>query len=211
MKQKERAASSPHAAQSDNELISYVAQGDREAFAELVGRYKNRITNYIHSIVRDREAAVDLAQETFIRVFYKAHTFRGVVQFSTWLYRIATNLSINETRRRKRHPTQSLDAQSETGEGEVGWEIPDEAPHPEACYELRELQRLVHQAVNQISPVYKIPLILKEIEGYRYDEIAEILDIPEGTVKSRINRARRALKQYVSTHADIKRVWMEEA
>ncbi|RME55910.1 MAG: sigma-70 family RNA polymerase sigma factor, partial [Deltaproteobacteria bacterium] len=199
MKEARHASRVPYTAQSDNELISYVAEGDREAFDELVGRYKNRITNYVYSIVRDREAAVDVAQETFIRVFYKAHTFRGMVQFSTWLYRIATNLAINETRRRKRHPTHSLDEPGGGEEGEVRWDFPDEGPTPDACYELKEVQRLVHHALDQISPVYKIPLVLKEIEGYRYEEIAEILDIPEGTVKSRINRARHALKKHLTT------------
>ncbi len=158
------------------ELIERLKNGDEEAMREIMRIYKNRIFNFILRIVKDRDKALDLTQEVFIRAYFRIKSFRKNAKFSTWLFTIASNLSRSELRKRK---------------------IVDflHAFYPKLLVNDHPGNfNGIEYFLNQIKPDYRIPLVLKEVEGFSIEEIANILKIPEGTVKSRIFRAKENLK-----------------
>ena len=180
---------------SDENLMLRVGQGDRDAFDEIVRRYANKMVNLGYQLTGDRELAQDIAQETFFRAYRSASSYRTISKFSTWLYTIAINLCRNEIRRRK-FRMYSLEEMAEREEDErVRIDIADETRKPDREVERRELAGLVRRAIAGLPPNFRIALVLRDIQGLTYDEIGEILGLPEGTVKSRINRARHKLKE----------------
>src|SRR6266480_5715633 len=181
---------------SDHALLAASETGDEDAFAELVGRYRNQITSYIYRMTNDYEGAVDLAQETFVRVYRAASRYQTTHAFSTYIYRIATNLAISELRKRKRRRLVSLTGLLTSGQGEEvrDFDAPDERPLPDANLVDTEQRRVVKKAISTLPEKYRAPLVLRDVEGKSYDEIAAILQTSEGTVKSRINRARNFLR-----------------
>ena len=181
---------------SDHALIEAAKQGDEAAFAEIIARYKNPITNYLYRFLNDYEEAVDLAQETFIRVYFAMDRYHTNYAFSTYIYRIATNLAISELRKRKRRKLMSISGLFQSGEREEKeFELPDERYVPDAEFEREERTKIISAAIAALPAKYKAPILLREIEGLSYDEIATALGLGLGTTKSRISRARSLLRE----------------
>lgn len=181
---------------SDHALIEATKQGDETAFAEIVSRYRNPITNYLYRILNDYEEAVDLAQETFVRVYFAADRYHTGYAFSTYVYRIATNLAISEMRRRKRRKLLSLTGLFQPEDGsETDFDPADENPLPDANLLQDEQKQVIARAIAAMPEKYRLPVVLRDIEGKSYEEVAEILNLGLGTTKSRISRARALLKE----------------
>lgn len=181
---------------SDHALIKATKEGDEEAFAQIVARYRNPITNYLYRFLNDYEEAVDLAQETFVRVYYALERYHTEYAFSTYIYRIATNLAISEIRKRKRRRLFSLTGlfQSEE-ENETEFQPTDEKSLPDEDLIEDEKSRVIAKAIATLPDKYRAPIVLREVEGKSYEEIAQILQLGLGTTKSRISRARGLLKE----------------
>lgn len=186
----------------DQELMIRLKQAlpdpNPAVFGELVSRYKDRIVHYICRYVGDRAAAEDLAQECFVRVFRNVASYDPHAKFSTWIYTIATNLAKDEFKRRARHPARSLDWSS--GEGsDTTRDLPGQhggtTREPQVIVEKQELRDQIQQALAQLKDEDREILLLREVQQMPYDEIARILEVPMGTVKSRISRARAAFAE----------------
>jgi RNA polymerase sigma-70 factor (ECF subfamily) len=185
-------------AESDEQLMLRVGQGDKGAFDEIVRRYTSRMVNLAYQIVGDREMAQDIAQETFLRAYKSASRYREISKFSTWLYTIAINLCRNELRRRK-FRMYSLEGMAEReDEDKLRIDIADESMKPDRDLERKEIGRIVREAVAMLPEKFRTPLVLRDIQDLTYEEIGGILDLPEGTVKSRINRARQRVKEILT-------------
>ena len=187
---------------SDHALLEATRAGDAEAFAELVSRYRNQITSYIYRMLNDYDGAVDMAQETFVRVYQAADRYQRSYAFSTYIYRIATNLAISELRKRKRRRLVSLTGFFQQAEGEEAREFnpPDRGPLQDAVLVDAERKAAVARAISTLPEKYRAPLVLRDVEGKSYEEIARILETSEGTVKSRISRARGFLRDKLSAY-----------
>lgn len=184
------------AKRSDHELIEATRGGDEAAFGEIMARYRGPITNYLYRFLNDYEEAVDLAQETFVRVYFALARYHTQFAFSTYIYRIATNLAISELRRRKRRRLLSLTGlfQAEDDK-QVEFQPPDERKLPEAEMLDDERDRQIAAAIAALPEKYRTPIILRDIQGRSYDEVADIMGLGLGTTKSRISRARGLLKE----------------
>ena len=180
----------------DNALVTEYLGGCDQAFEFLVHRYQDRLVNYINGIIRDYDRAIDLSQDTFIRVFRNAHRYEGKYQFSTWLYRIATNLAIDELRRRERKGRfffyNVLDFFQSEGRTVP---LPDRRNCPERTLDTKEKAQHLQTAIDSLSEKYRLPFILKEVQGLSYEETSQVLNISLGTVKSRIHRAKMLLRE----------------
>jgi RNA polymerase sigma-70 factor (ECF subfamily) len=186
----------------DHALLEGTLAGNEDAFAELVARYRNQITSYIYRMINDYDGAVDLAQETFLRVYRAAGRYQTTHAFSTYIYRIATNLAISELRKRKRRRLVSLTGllASDDGQEARDFNPPDDRPLQDVSLVEVERRSAVQRAIGTLPEKYRAPLVLRDVEGKSYDEIASILCTSEGTVKSRINRARNFLRDKMSTY-----------
>ena len=186
---------------SDHELIAAAKAGDEDAFAEIVSRYKNPITNFLYRFLNDYEEAVDLAQETFVRVYFALDRYHTDFAFSTYIYRIATNLAISEIRRRKRRSLLSLTGLFQSSDEEtVEFQPPDKRSLQDANLEEDERSKVVAKAIETLPPKYRLPIVLRDVEGKSYEEVAAILELGLGTTKSRINRGRGLLKEKLRDH-----------
>lgn len=174
--------------------IKQVIRGDQEAFGEIVEIYKNSVYQLCYRMIGNRHEAEDLAQEAFIRAYVNINSFNQDLKFSTWLFRIATNLCIDRIRKKK--PDYYLDAEVSGTEGLTMYsQIPSDTPLPETELETLELQAMVQKEILKLPDKYRAPIVLKYIEELSLNEISEILDLPLGTVKTRIHRGREALKK----------------
>ncbi|HWP44548.1 MAG TPA: sigma-70 family RNA polymerase sigma factor [Blastocatellia bacterium] len=188
-------------AANDHELLAAIRDGDEAAFQEIVRRYRNPITNFVFRMIDDYERSVELAQETFIRVYTSASRYQANYSFSTYIYRIATNLAISELRRRKRRKLVSLFSPFENDNGEpVEIDPPDLNPLQDEAMIDDERRKAVARAITSLPEKYRAAIVLRDVEGLSYDRIAEVLKLSEGTVKSRINRARNLLKEKLSAY-----------
>src|SRR5688572_21765780 len=189
---------------TDHRLLEETKAGDGLAFAELVRRYRNQITNYVYRMTNDYETAVDLAQETFMRVYAAAGRYQTSYAFSTYIYRIATNLAISELRRRKRRRLVSLTGFFQSRDASASeaaeLDVPDARPLQDATYVEDERRAAVARAISTLPEKYRAPLVLRDVEERSYEEIASILGMNEGTVKSRINRARTFLREKLQAY-----------
>jgi len=186
----------PEDKRSDHALIEATKNGDQDAFAEIIARYRNPITNYLYRFLNDYEEAVDLAQETFVRVYFAIDRYHTGFAFSTYLYRIATNLAISEIRKRKRRRLLSLTGLFQSDEdSDVDYQPADERRLPDAEIVEDEQSRSIARAIASLPEKYRVPIILRDVEGRSYDEVAAIMDLGLGTTKSRISRARGLLKE----------------
>lgn len=176
----------------DAKLIARSLAGEPAAFGQLVVRYQDRLYNALVRVLGSAEDARDVAQDAFVQAFLKLDTFRGTAAFYTWLYRIAFNLAMSHARRSR--PTRSLDAAKDG----CGNEPVDGQPTPEAELVGEERVKLVHRALGELSAEYRQIIVLRELEGCRYEQIAEILELPIGTVRSRLFRARLALRDQLA-------------
>jgi len=186
---------------SDNELMTRLKEAPpaemAAGFEVLVQRYKNAIVSFLFRYVGDPRTAEDLAQEAFLRVFRKIAEYNSTAKFSTWLYTIASNLAKDEFKRRSRHPAGSLDWESTRGADttrNVPTAMATDDPGPEEDLERGETRERVSIALKFLKEDDREILVLKDVQGLAYEEIAHILDLPMGTVKSRISRARLAFK-----------------
>jgi len=187
---------------TDHALLEATRAGDEAAFAELVRRYRNQITSYVYRMTNDYETAVDLSQETFVRIYKAMDRYQASHAFSTYIYRIATNLAISELRKRKRRRLVSLSGFFPSTEGTppVEFNPPDGRPLQDSELVDRERRAAVTRAIATLPDKYRAPLVLRDVEGKSYEEIASILQTSEGTVKSRISRARSFLRDKLKAY-----------
>lgn len=181
---------------NDQHLIQECLAGRTEAFDQLVLKYQDRLYRTLVRILGSSDDARDAAQEGFTQAFFKLKSFRGTAAFYSWLFRISFNAAITQKRKNKRTST-TLDTQDNPASQ---WLVDSHSEtHPPDVAELSERKKMVHQALNELQEEYRTPLILRELEGMSYGEIAEITEIPLGTVRSRIFRGRNELKQKLNT------------
>lgn len=180
---------------SDWELVKQCQAGDLSAFQELVSRYHQKVYLVSLGLLRNREDALEVAQEAFFRAYRKISSFQGGSSFYTWIYRIAVNLSIDTQRRQKRNPLEfraSMDGLLEA-QNEV-------ARDPFANVQDKELGEKLAQAINELTPEHKAVIVLRTLEGMSYKDIGEILGCSEGTVMSRLHYARKKLQDKLSLY-----------
>ena len=186
---------------SDDRLIVQAQAGDRRSFDQLVEKAYPLVFNTAYRILGDYEAAADATQTSFVRAYRSLRTFRRTSSFTTWLYRIATNVCLDAVRRRGRQ-TQSLTLESE-GEPLAERDIPDHHLEPGEAVLTGELQEAVHQSLQRLRFEFRSVLVLYDLAGFSYEDIAGILKLPLGTVKSRLNRARHALREEMSAYREL--------
>jgi len=173
----------------EQRLIGLVREGDEAAFAQIVHIYKDKIVNYLCQLMGDYQRAVELSQETFLRVYFKAGKYRPIAPLSSWIYAIASNLAKTDLKRRRRASVVSLE------------DLPPamEASTPSEEASASGLVGNLRRALEALSPRYRIPIVLKDMEGYSQEEIAAIIKRPVGTVKARISRGRNILKKQLES------------
>jgi len=172
----------------EQELMHLVQKGDEAAFEKIVAMYKHRIVNFLTQMTGDYQNAVELSQETFMRVYFKANRYKPVAPLSSWIYTIASNLAKTELKKARKMSTVSLD----DTERNIGNRVA-------ASNDLQDsfLAKNLKKALDTLHPRYRIPIILKDIEGFSQEEIAQILKRPVGTIKARISRGRDYLKKAI--------------
>jgi RNA polymerase sigma-70 factor, ECF subfamily len=191
---------------SDEDVMERCAMGSEAAFRALVQRYRTRIMNLVCRFINDRDRAEEISQEVFLRVFRNRERYRKSGKFSTWIFTIAVNLTKNEIRSRVRHRgTFSLDAMDEESGGQ-GVSFPDSKPLPDEDLNANEIGRKVAEALHKIPARYREAVVLRDVEGLSYEEVGQILHIPGGTVRSRINRARLMLKERLKPYLGLEDV-----
>jgi RNA polymerase sigma-70 factor (ECF subfamily) len=178
--------------QDDQQLIRSSIAGHKEAFGQLVLKYKDRLFNGMVQILRSEAEAEDVVQDAFLLAFTKLETFKGNSAFFTWLYRIAYNVAVTRIRRRK--PTVSLSGKSENS-GPM--DFADTGPAPGDRIEQQEKVYQLNKALERLSTEHRAILVLREMDDLDYDAISEILDLPIGTVRSRLHRARNHLREHL--------------
>ena len=169
----------------EQELIRLVQEGDEMAFSRIVSAYKDKIVNYLYQFTGDYQKAVELSQETFVRVYFKANKYRPIAPLSSWIYAIASNLAKTEMKKARKLATVSLEEVTNNFQANSYSQDPRDSG----------LIRNLREALESLHPRYRIPVILKDMEGFTQEEIAQILKKPVGTVKARISRARTMLKK----------------
>ncbi len=191
---------------SDSILVESCRAGDLNAFDLLVERHQSRIFNVCYWMLGNRDEAADAAQDAFVRAYRSLSKFRGESAFGTWLHRIAVNSSIDATQRRKRAPVLYSDLKP-AGEEEREDPEPDastQLPHDPSQLALREEKRAaVRHALASLPEHYRVVLVLFDIEGYSYEDIGHTLELPLGTVKSRISRARQSLRERLESSREL--------
>jgi len=176
---------------TDEKLMSLFQGGDENAYIVLVNRYKDKLINFIYHYLKDSESAEDVVQETMIKLYQKKHYYKEIAKFSTWLYTIAKNLANTELRKRKNRKITFL---SHFSNDDKTYEIPSDDLEIGQQVQTDVVNEIIKNAVNQLSEKFKTVIILRDIQEISYEEISEIIGIPIGTVKSRINRARLQLQ-----------------
>ncbi len=182
---------------SDYELIDDSIGGDEDAFGILMGRYENSLYGLIFKMVRNHEETQDLVQEAFIKSYKALESFNKQYSFSTWLFKIASNNCIDHLRKR-RLKTTSIDVPIQTEDGSLSQDLPDDSFSPEKDSLRNELFLSVNSIIDELPEKYKVVINLRHKEDQSYEEIAVALDIPIGTVKARIFRAREILKKSIT-------------
>ncbi len=192
---------------TDNSLVKEFISGNDAAFAQLVSRYKDSITNYLNMMVGDYDTAVDLCQETFLRVYRNIHRYSNLYQFSTWIYRIATNLAIDEIRYRKRRGrvfyknvwgNRYQAADKEAPE----FELTDVRRGPRDEMLRKESSQVLGDAIRSLPEKYRTAFIMKEVQELPYEAIAKALNCSAGTIKSRLHRARELLQRKLERYVE---------
>lgn len=181
----------------EEQLVKKSLQGDTMAFEELVALYQNKIYALAYRYMGNEDDAYDMTQEAFIKAYRSLRSFKGDSSFGTWIYRVATNVCLDELRRRKRRVfTLSLDEPLATREGdEVEKEFADTSPTADILYEQKEFSQYIQNLLDQMKPEHKSAIVLRDLMELSYEEISEVLNCSIGTVKSRISRAREVLRK----------------
>lgn len=186
-------ATPPAGTPTDAELVKRAQGGDGDAYGLLVTKYQDLVFNVVFRMVGREQDAFDIAQEAFVKGWRALGNFEGRAQFGTWIYRIAINCCISERRGAARKKTTSLDAGGSEEEG-TAVDVPDESGEPSQRLVDRERVRLVQDAIGELEEEFRSIIVLRDLEDRSYEEIAEVLEVPVGTVRSRLHRARQALK-----------------
>lgn len=176
----------------DLKVIKRCKRGEEEAFAELLARYRNAIYGLCFRMTRSQEDARDLSQEVFIKVFSLLDRYDESYAFSSWIFRIATNHCIDHLRR-NRLRFLSLDGQTDKDGDAIEIPLPDKGPKPDTLLERREAMERLEEIVEELPPHYRVIILLRHDQELSYEEIATVLDLPLGTVKARIHRARNMI------------------
>ena len=177
---------------TDGELLAKAIAGREDSFEEIVRRYQRPITNYVYRMVGSYDAALDVTQEVFIKVYNSLDKYSSEYKFSTWLYRIAHNAAIDWMRRNS-VVQQSLEAENADGAYQLQIESPQ--PSPEQMRERSEWRQEIESVVKCLPTVYRELILLRHTQDLSYDEIAEVLNLPLGTVKNRLFRAREMMRE----------------
>ena len=192
----------------DATLAKQAAEGSQRAFRELLNRYEKPVFSIVYRMVRDRALAEDLAQEAFIRAFQAIGRYNPRYKFSSWIFKIAHNLTIDHLRR-KRLKTVSIhgspDALTDEEQARTSPVLESTEERPDAYVENKELGSQIEAAIGRLRPEYRAATLLRHVEGHSYQEIAEIMDVPLGTVKTYIHRARLELKEALGHLVDERR------
>lgn len=185
----------------DETLMKRFQDGDEHAFVQLVGRYQDRLHNFLFRYTRNRQDCEDLAQETFIRVYRKRDSYKPIARFSTWMYTIALNLARSDFRKRNKMQLVSIhEDPTEPNSRDMVFES-DEVK-PDRALENKMDMELLEDALAQLTEEYRDAVVLRDIQQLSYEEIAEITDTPMGTVKSRINRGRIQIQDWMKKRRD---------
>jgi RNA polymerase sigma-70 factor (ECF subfamily) len=181
--------------EADTEMLKAVLDGDNTAYRGLVEKYQGRVYSMVYGMIRNREDARDIAQEAFIKAFRNLGTFRLESSFYTWLYRIAMNLAIDHTRKRKRREASGFDEQIASRDDDGGIAEIHHEDSPRRQLERKQLFATIMEAMDKLPEDQKQVILLRELEGLSYKEIADVMGIPEGTVMSRLFYARKKLQK----------------
>lgn len=191
--------------QEDREIVREVLNGKKELFALLIHRYEDKIFNYIYYMVKQKEEAEDLAQTTFVKAFFALRQYNHAYEFSTWIYTIARNVCLDYFRKRKKEDVDlSLNVTvSEDGDTEMGELIEeDHSPDPLRTILNEELRGKIEKAIERLPVKLREIVVLRHLEDCSYEEIAQIMDLPVGTVKSYLHRARKKLKEWLEEYLE---------
>ncbi|MGQ9678786.1 MAG: RNA polymerase sigma factor [bacterium] len=184
---------------SDEELVRRVKQGKIEAFEELVRRYERKVYNIAYRLLGNEEDATEALQDTFLRAYRFIPRFKFQSSFYTWLYRIATNVSLTKLRRRRKHETVSLDEPVKNTDN-LMLDIPDPNTTPEQAFEQKRLREQLQEAVEKLPAGYRTVVVLRDLEGLSNEEVSKVLGISIPAVKSRLHRGRMALREMLSQY-----------
>lgn len=189
---------------TEDKLIEKSRNGDIKAFEQLICGYRRKILNFTYRILGNPEDAEDITQEIFVKAFRAISGFDGKSSFSTWLYTIASNAAMDELRKRKRRKTdKTVSLYGENDDGEYELPIADEGDGPYEKAKKKELQRVLSEAIDKLSEEYKTVIVLRDLQGLSYEEIAKIVCVSQGTVKSRISRGRLLLRKLLEKNREL--------
>jgi RNA polymerase sigma-70 factor (ECF subfamily) len=177
---------------TDEDLILRFQSGDENAYSEIVSRYRDRLVNFIFRFMNDFDQAEDLAQDTLLKVYTHKHYYKNIAKFSTWIYTIASNLAKTELRKKKNRKTSSL---SNMGLDDKEYDLPAADKKTDSETDNEFLGKKIQYAIDKLPENFKTVAILRDVQELSYDDISNILNVPLGTVKSRINRARIQLQE----------------
>lgn len=185
---------------ADAALVQALQAGSEPAYEALIQRFQHPVCNLVSRLLEDRNDAFDAVQEVFLKVFRKIGSFRGQSSLKTWVYRIAVNEALNQRRTFLRHRRREVGLESPFEEG-LGYQdlVPDAGPSPFDLVESREMNALVEESLTEINGDFRAAVVLRDLEELSYEEIAAVLDLNLGTVKSRIRRGREALRERVES------------
>ncbi len=195
-------ATAPRVSEADEKLVQLAAAGDRAAFETLVRRHQRALLNHIYRHIGQRDAAVDLAQEIFLKVYLSLRSFDPKYRFTTWLYRIASNCAIDFLRKKQPVLCSLQSIPGDDGGSRPALSLAGKEPTPHEALRLHELQLRLERAVQSLPPDYRQLILLRHRQHCRYQEIARITGLPIGTVKNRIFRAREMLRQQLADLLD---------
>lgn len=179
-------------ADEEKELVVRSLKGDRDAFETLVRKYQQAVFNYFIRLIQERELSLDMTQEVFLRAYAALHTYKEKYRFSTWLFRIASNLLIDQWRKKK-SPALSIDVDPEA-EDRQPIQIPDNTASPAEVLEKKQMIEKIEQAISQLPEAWRELFVLRHMNDFSYEEIAAIKALPVGTVKNRVYQAKEWLR-----------------
>ena len=177
---------------TDEELIARFQEGDEQAYTELVNRYRDKLMTFVYRFVNDMEQAEDIIQDTMLKLYTHKDYYRNIAKFSTWIYTIAGNLAKTELRKRKNRKVTNI---SQMGPEDRDYELPSVAPETDEVVQSEYIEKKIQAAIQNLPLHFRTVTILRDIQELSYEEISKIVEVPLGTVKSRINRARLQLQK----------------